>query len=372
MLNLRVVQAEQGDCLILEYGTVSSPRYILIDGGPNQIYDDHLQFVLGGIREAGHKLDLVILSHVDDDHVNGLLDLTAELQDQRRDGEQETIAIDEFWHNTFRQTAGPDVEGRFRALANRAGASRNLMSRTARAGRSICQGDELTREAASLDIQVNPRFSPEYLVAVDDVPGAVVLGNLNLQVVGPTKDNLDRLRKKWLKWLKKHEKPVLSRDPAEAERAALAADSSIPNLSSIMLLAEAGGKRLLLTGDGRGDHLLEGLEKSGLLEPQGSLHVEVLKVPHHGSKRNATPAFFRTVTADQYVISANGMHGNPDLDTLQWIVEAARAQNRSIEIFVTSATAASRRLVVERDPGEYGYQLIEMAPGEHSMVLELC
>ena len=371
MLKLRIVQAEQGDCLVLEYGTDSSPRYILIDGGPNQIYADHLRFVLGEIREAGHKLDLVILSHVDDDHVNGLLDLTADLQEQRKEGAQEIIAIDEMWHNTFSQTAGADVEQRFRALTERAGSSRDIMGRTAVTGRSIRQGDELTREASALEIQVNPRFAPKYLVSVDDVPDAVVLGNLSLQVVGPTSDNLDRLRTEWQEWLEKYDKPVLSRDPAEAERAALAADSSIPNLSSIMLLAEADGKRLLLTGDGRGDHLLEGSEKAGLLEPGGSFHVDVLKVPHHGSKRNVTPAFFQTVTADQYVVSANGKHDNPDLDTLHWIVEAARAQGRCIEILATNATDATRRLVVERDPGEYGYRLFEMAPGEHSMVLEL-
>jgi hypothetical protein len=36
------------------------------------------------------------------------------------------------------------------------------------------------------------------------------------------------------------------------------ADRSIPNLSSIMILAEADeGKKILFTGDGRGDHLLQ-------------------------------------------------------------------------------------------------------------------
>lgn len=371
MLNLRVVQAEQGDCLVVEYGTALCPRYMLIDGGPNRIYDDHLRSVLGAIAQAGHQLDLLVLSHVDDDHVNGLLDLTGELQEQRRDGEQETIGIEELWHNTFSQTAGPDIEARFRAIEDRPGASRSLMGRTTQTGRSIRQGDELTREANALDIPINPRFAPEYVITVDTVPEPVVLGNLSLQVVGPTADNLDRLRAEWQEWLAEQERPVLSRDPIEAERAALAADGSIPNLSSIMLLVEAEGKRLLLTGDGRGDHLLEGLEKAGFLEPGGSLHVDLLKVPHHGSMRNVTPAFFQTVTADQYVISANGRHHNPDLDTLRWIVEAALAQERQIDVFVTNATDATRRLVTERDPGTYGYKLTELAPGEDSVLLAL-
>jgi hypothetical protein len=371
MLNLRAVQAEQGDCLVLEYGTELCPRYVLIDGGPSRVYDDHLRAVLSQIRDAGHKLDLVVLSHVDDDHVNGLLDLAGDLRKQRRAGEQETIGIDEVWHNTFSQTAGSEVEERVRALTGRPATSRDLMGRAALTGRSIRQGDELTREAKALDIPINHRFAPGYLITIDAVPEPVLLGNLSLQVVGPTKGNLTELKDDWLKWLEKNEKPLLSRDPAEALRAAAAADSSVPNLSSIMLLAEAEGKRLLLTGDGRGDQVFEGLEKAGLVEPGGRLHVDLLKVPHHGSMRNATPEFFRTVTADQYLISANGKHDNPDLDTLRWIVEAAGAQGRPIQIYVTNATDATRQLVLEREPGEYGYELIEMAPGEHSMVLKM-
>ena len=371
MLNLRVIQAEQGDCLVLEYGTALCPRYILIDGGPNRIYGDHLQSVLSQIGDAGHVLDLVVLSHVDDDHVNGLLDLMGDLQDQHQQGQQQTIGIEELWHNSFSQTAGPDVEGRFQALADRPGASRDLMGRTAQTGRSIRQGDQLTRLAGALDIPINPRFSPGHLITVDSVSEAVMLDNLSLRVVGPTNDNLDELREDWLEWLAKYEQPVLSRDPEEVERAALAADSSVPNLSSIMLLAEADGKRLLLTGDGRGDHLVEGLERARLLGCDGSLHVDLLKVPHHGSVRNVTPDFFQTVTADLYVISANGKHDNPDLDTLRWMVEAAVAQERPIQIFVTNATEATRQLLLEYDPSEYGYELIEMAQGEHSLILEM-
>jgi hypothetical protein len=43
----------------------------------------------------------------------------------------------------------------------------------------------------------------------------------------------------------------------------------------------------------------------------------VLKLPHHGSVRNVTEEFLTTVTADHYVMSANGKYDNPDLDTLK-------------------------------------------------------
>jgi hypothetical protein len=59
----------------------------------------------------------------------------------------------------------------------------------------------------------------------------------------------------------------------------------------------------ILTGDARGDKILEGLELVGLLEKGGNMHVDVLKVPHHGSDNNMAPIFFTRVTADHYVFS---------------------------------------------------------------------
>jgi hypothetical protein len=54
----------------------------------------------------------------------------------------------------------------------------------------------------------------------------------------------------------------------------------------------------------------------------GSFHVDVLKVQHHGSDRNVTPEFFTRVTADHYVFSGNGQHGNPERNTLQMLADA--------------------------------------------------
>ncbi len=88
-------------------------------------------------------------------------------------------------------------------------------------------------------------------------------------------------------------------------------------------------------------------------------------------KDEVRTGLLRTVTADTYVICANGKYDNPDLATLKWIVEAAREQGRTIDIRVTSATDSTRQLVAERDPDDYGYRLTDMEPGEHVMILDL-
>jgi hypothetical protein len=83
-----------------------------------------------------------------------------------------------------------------------------------------------------------------------------------------------------------------------------------------------GGKSMLLTGDARGDKILEGLELARLLEPGGTRKIDLLKVPHHGSSNNMATEFFKRLPAEHYVFSGDGEHGNPERETLEMLLEA--------------------------------------------------
>ena len=85
MFKLKVTQALHGDCLILEHGFQDERYYLLIDGGPSNVYNNYLKEELVGMRDKGGKINLAVLSHVDDDHVNGLLDLLHELIQKKLD-----------------------------------------------------------------------------------------------------------------------------------------------------------------------------------------------------------------------------------------------------------------------------------------------
>ena len=73
---------------------------------------------------------------------------------------------------------------------------------------------------------------------------------------------------------------------------------------------------------------------AGLLN-NGKAHFNILKMPHHGSARNMTERFLNDITADHYLISADGRHDNPDAETLEWI---GRMQNPnpSFEVVLTN------------------------------------
>jgi hypothetical protein len=116
-------------------------------------------------------------------------------------------------------------------------------------------------------------------------------------------------------------------------------DDSVANLSSLVLLAEAGKnnarKRILLTGDARGDKILEGLEAVKLLKKGGTMCVDILKMPHHGSDRNMDENFLKRVTADHYVFSGNGEYGNPERATLEWLWNARGDEDYKVHLTYT-------------------------------------
>ena len=138
-----------------------------------------------------------------------------------------------------------------------------------------------------------------------------------------------------------------------------------------MLLIEAEEKTILLTGDGLGEHLLEGLHQTGLLEDDDTFHVDVFKLPHHGSMRNMTPELFERITADTYVICADGTNDNPDYQTLEWLVQAALKQSRSFRIVATNETASTKALVKQYDPEKSFYKMIFLEPELHSITIDL-
>ena len=89
MIKLHVIQAEFGDCFILESRSGEKTATLLVDGGPHQTFNKHLKPTLQRLRLNG-KIDLIVLSHIDNDHIIGLLDLLKEIKTQREteDGKQ--------------------------------------------------------------------------------------------------------------------------------------------------------------------------------------------------------------------------------------------------------------------------------------------
>lgn len=363
-MKLTVFQSSKGDCLLLES---ADGRRVLIDGGMAASYRGHAAATLGALREAGERLDLIYVSHIDEDHISGVLELMdAELDWRVHDFQLDSgnaghrppkrprpPEIGELWHNAFSDLV-PANSGAITDLLAMTAAVLDFGSEAEdpeRAERhrelatSVSQGIRLSRRVGSeqLKVPLNRAFGGK-LALVRDGQAPIALGSLELTVIGPFADDLDVLRDEWNDWLRKNRAKVekararmrvdverLGVSEIELLQAALESRAAelgdrrkvtAPNLASLMLLVDEGDSTVLLTGDGHATDILKGLEHAGRLDAEGAIHVDVLKVQHHGAEFNITPEFCRRVTADHYVFCGNGAHHNPDLRALEAVLDS--------------------------------------------------
>lgn len=338
ILSLEALEAKYGDSLILYFGKKTKPGIIVIDGGPSGVYADVLKPRLLQLKkklspDKPLPLSMVMVSHMDDDHVNGILAMVSELKDKDENDEAADLSVSNMWFNSFDDLMGnleiPSVSS-IAASVSEADVSAipgidQLSEPLSAVIASTGQGRKLRAMSDALSFNVNnpfPKISPQKTNLVrSDLGGKKSVipwpGNLKITVLHPNEQRLLELQKQWDKDLKKAKASGnISSFIASLENT----DKSPFNLSSIVCLVEAGGKKILLTGDARSDDILQGLAQNKLLDKKGKLHVDVLKLPHHGSIRNAKADFYQAVTADHYVISANGKFDNPDkalLDLLE-------------------------------------------------------
>lgn len=329
--SLEAIYAKKGDALLLHYGPKNKPRWILIDGGHTRVYEEFLRPRLEELRlrhanrlaNGQLPLEMVIVSHTDADHIEGVLDLTAHLRRKLPHEPAAPVTFNKLWFNGFENIVASGTAATLDVLTNIAelasvgtdipGAASDVRAVVA----SVRQGRQLLQDAQAFAIEVND--GRELVMRGGEYSAETSHGHgLTLRVIGPDKKRIDKLRTQW----KKDLEAILKKEKTPAEVLAFN-DNSPFNLSSIVLLAKRGGKSMLLTGDARGDDIYTWLGEEGLLK-NGKLEVDLFKVPHHGSDRNVTEQTFRDITAKHYVISANGEHGNPEPAMLDMLVKGRR------------------------------------------------
>lgn len=308
MFDIQMLPAEEGDCLILTYGKKGQrPHRILIDGGTPPTFERLKRYILDELGPERH-FELLIVTHIDDDHIGGILPLL------RSDL---GVTFGDIWFNAWDHLAPRPLD----MLGPR-------------------QGDQLGNLLSQRPKQPwNQAFGRGTVVVPDTGPLPVcTVKGLKLTLLSPRWKELSVLDRTWIaKSFKAHRIPGEDPDApgrrgdflgrpsrlARLAREPFKPDASAANGSSIAVLAEYEGKRVLLTGDAFAPVLVEGIQRLPGFED--TLAVDAFKLPHHGSDSNLSPRLLEVVSTSRYLISTNGrQYHHPDAEAVSRILASRR------------------------------------------------
>jgi beta-lactamase superfamily II metal-dependent hydrolase len=307
-LELRILQAEHGDSIVISGELDGEFRNILIDGGPAKAFEVQLiprplQLFLNDVKRKTQKVDLLVLTHVDDDHIGGLI------AGFNKHGYL-TDLTQEVWFNSGKLILSyldqPIDNSHFVVLKNSTGANT-----------SIGQGIKLEDHLTELDVWSHP------LIKVGD---EIDRFSCKFKILSPSMSKLEKLSVKWEKERISVNTSASKKDWSQSFEQLLATDkfkedNSIHNGSSLAFVFEYEGKALLLLGDAHPSTVVESLKALGY-SAQNPLQIDYVKVSHHGSKANTNDDLLTLIDCNNFIISANGNHhGLPNKKTLARIIK---------------------------------------------------
>ncbi len=318
-LSIEMLPARHGDGLWIEWGAPGAVHRMIIDGGTKSAFA-HLRDKLDAIPAGSRKIDLLVVTHIDLDHIEAPIELirTAALD----------IEFGDIWFNEEKHLVpgGTTADGA------------EQLQGTTRGG---VQGEFLGALIARHSLPWNQQFAGGPIVVPPSGPLPVVEldGGLNLVLLSPTPDKLAALKPVW-------NKEVARKDLSPGDRARAielleermgpvqptrgekewGGDHSAANGSSIAFIAEYGDERWLLSGDAHVEVLVSGLKRYAEQFDLGSKKIALngFKLPHHGSVNNMSDELLELVDVEKFLISSNGAYfKHPDARCVDLLIDKA-------------------------------------------------
>lgn len=360
MFRIDMLPAANGDALWIEYGDEQTPRRLLIDGGTKGSWEEGLRARVETLPADERHFELLVVTHVDADHIDGALAL---LQDETLGA-----SFGDVWFNGWRHL--PDTLEPLGPVA----------------------GELLTDAIVARGLPWNDAFGGNAVVVPADgeLPRAELAGELAITVLGPALEQLVELKPVWREAVEEAgldpDKPRPEPEPEEElpegleslgtrpDVAALAAsaftqDTAEPNGSSIALLLEHDGKRALLTGDAFPSVVLAGVHRLVAERDVPRLALDAFKVPHHGSRSNLSPALLAVLDCASHLFSSSGAqtrHPHPEA-----VARVIAAAGQGSSLFFNYSTTFNEPWVDATLASTHGYTAVYPQPGTAGLSVSL-
>ncbi|WP_340030830.1 AVAST type 1 anti-phage system MBL fold metallo-hydrolase Avs1a [Paenibacillus sp. FSL K6-1122] len=387
-IKVEVYPALEGDCFLICIGDRKKTN-ILVDGGFASTYHNYLKPRLLEMAENGEELSLVIVTHVDADHIEGIIELFKE------NGTAENpliIPIKEVWHNSYRhlnflkqksvEELDVKEESILSGIISKSYVEPSKSRNNPNKGVSARDGSTLAALLYKEKYSWNNAFNGS-AVNLNERNFISLTSEISLNLLSPDSNKLKRLEKFWLTELRKskydfklndnilfddaYEFYLLSQKDEhqvnesknisyQKEKTSLNSvlnkkmiyDNSVVNGSSISFILEYKDYKLLFLADSHPDIVRENIQ--GLVDTQGYIpFFDVIKVAHHGSHRNTSTELLSLIDSSVYLFSTNGKKNNhPNNETIARIISRKGTERRLIfNYFIENELLANEDLKKE-------------------------
>jgi hypothetical protein len=359
-LHVEMLPATFGDCIWVEYGAGEDAHRLLIDGGPIGTYDS-IATRIKQMPPGDHAFELIVLTHVDADHIEGLVRLFSD--------RPLPFSVETVWFNGWRQIKK----------------SHGLLGGL--------EGDFLS---ALLVRRAGDAWKPggEPLVVLKDgpLPETTLPGEMVLTLLSPTPAKLQLMAKAWKASVAKE---GIRPGDLDAAWQALAAkkkflprrgllgttpnldallkkqfikDQAVPNGTSIGFLAEFAGKSALFLADTHPDVVAASIKRLCAERGIERLKVDVVKVSHHGSKGNTSDALLRLIDSPRWLISTNGYKfKHPHRACIARIIKIAKPKT----FYFNYESRYTKPWLATAAQKKYGYKAVVRSDKDLTLKIEL-
>lgn len=297
MLNIKVLKALNGDCIVITYGK-DEMHHIIIDGGQGKFCFRQLSSCVNNIKKARNKIDLLILTHIDSDHIDGVLRLLS----QR---EFDYSLIEEMWFN-FGKGLQDFLEIEYK--------NQNVSLYTDSTEISWRQGELLEEKVQKEGIR------RKFVTKLEKLS----IGEADITILSPSKrilkkfaeqDENDGTSTAKIAYKDDYQMSILELNQKEPDK-----NITITNKSSIAFLFEYNKQSLLLLGDANADEIVNSLRELGYSK-DNKLKVDYCKIAHHASRHNTTNELIQILDCSNYIISTHQTaQGRPSKECLSRII----------------------------------------------------
>jgi beta-lactamase superfamily II metal-dependent hydrolase len=316
-------KAGTGDSILIHHKQYN----IIIDGGNDSKY---LISKVDQIHNNGEVINLLIITHHDDDHIKGIIDLLHHLNANSYNKEKkfidkvifnspriilEKISTDESHHLSYKQAY----------------------------------------EVEELLMKINPQWK-QYTEGE-----SIDFDDLKLEILSPTIEDLNNYSHQEGTYLTDDHKcdwkspmAVLNRYVNDDSQ-----DKSISNTSSIVIKIECESKCILLTADVTPSRLETIINNLSLKNDNNPVKFDMVKLPHHGSYRSLNKNILEKIICNTYIICTNSKkHFLPNKRALLKVLKySKRTTNQPINFIFNYEETLNNLDITMKEMRDYNFIL---------------